>query len=952
MKRLAHNLVFMLTGVFVLLGSASPGMAADAETELDPAMLIDKLAEEGMSELLLHLAQTQPPDDPVLARQIEIAGLRIEYQRLLGSAMGGADPAEAEQRRRDVLDAYRAWAEAMRSLIKDFYDHDQRPIWQTDLAQSLILDDLYGLHQDAPLFLDFGVTSPEQDQALGQIAPEALALLVDADLRLFNLRNEVGRDEARSQQLQASGLFFRLFDEYDQKRTPYMLALAAYLVAQLPDDTPYYADPDSSVASSIPRHEDDPQRERQRLLRLADDRLTKLMERAGGGLGIHDAASVLLGRVLLARGRFDQAIDQVGELLASRNHNTAWLTAKLVRIASLYRRGSVDQALRELSELRQDPVITSETRRSLLVTDMTHKLLLAEADLLAGDKRDAAVAASYDPYLELLAGPMTGPQAKGLRDYIYRRWEATLDSDPNQASALPPVVRLAISQVLRLQGQAVLDSLDDDSAPSQTDQRLALRAEAKEKFKHSIALAKTLTSDDIPPDIRSEAMFNLALAMHGENPNDPANRLALTRILTDLADQMPDQPVAEDAISASVALLREMHQVLPTPPGVEQAYQRAAQVLFSKFPTSEAADSERLYYGYTIYEQAGKYRDAINMFSRVPFDHDDYFRARRQSLLSLFALWRESDPTARPRLRRELDSLMRSIATEAGRNRESLVNPERAETARRAEATVRLVKAQLAMLAKDYIGVTDALNGFEAAYPKQADLIGEALQLRVIALGDAGDREQLAKTTERMVRDYPDQAAPVIDQVLTTLEDRLDQLHVKAATAGNQQREQIDKEKASLAQAAEVLSKYLLQWANTQGYDEQTLMPFQVIRAKTLRMTGDLDGAYAILAKLVHDYPNDAQVMVEYAEVLYQKGDEDSLVEAVRYYDRLITGLGAPYPPEWWTAWMRRLQINDRLGEGTDDIPLRVQQLQMTDPDLGGPVTKLELKRLEQKYRK
>ena len=38
-------------------------------------MLIDVLTREGMSELLLHLVNTDPPDDPVIAKKIQILSL-------------------------------------------------------------------------------------------------------------------------------------------------------------------------------------------------------------------------------------------------------------------------------------------------------------------------------------------------------------------------------------------------------------------------------------------------------------------------------------------------------------------------------------------------------------------------------------------------------------------------------------------------------------------------------------------------------------------------------------------------------------------------------------------------------------------------------------------------------------------------------------------------------------
>ncbi|MEZ6193355.1 MAG: hypothetical protein R3C45_18955 [Phycisphaerales bacterium] len=135
-------------------------------------------------------------------------------------------------------------------------------------------------------------------------------------------------------------------------------------------------------------------------------------------------------------------------------------------------------------------------------------------------------------------------------------------------------------------------------------------------------------------------------------------------------------------------MLRELHQVLPTPPGVEPAYERGQCAIPAKFPTNQAADNERLYYGYTVFAcQNGKHREAVDMFQRVPFDHDDYFAAQHQSLISLHELDKESQPAAKPRIRQKIDSLIKRITTEAADIRGSAINPDRADAARRGEAT-------------------------------------------------------------------------------------------------------------------------------------------------------------------------------------------------------------------------------------------------------------------------
>ena len=99
-----------------------------------------------------------------------------------------------------------------------------------------------------------------------------------------------------------------------------------------------------------------------------------------------------------------------------------------------------------------------------------------------------------------------------------------------------------------------------------------------------------------------------------------------------------------------------------------------------------------------------------------------------------------------------------------------------------------------------------------------------------------------------------------------------------------------------------------------------------MLLAKAIRLTGKPDGAIDMLEPILKEFPNDPQVMHQMAEALFVKGDRQSLVRAATtVYDVLIQGLDGNEEPVlkriWWNAWMRRLQVSDRLNEGYRSDP-------------------------------
>ena len=70
----------LLTAVWFLAIAAAAAPPTSAQlSNLDPAVLIDGLARQGMSELLMHLAESESFDDPLVASHIKIAQQRVQY---------------------------------------------------------------------------------------------------------------------------------------------------------------------------------------------------------------------------------------------------------------------------------------------------------------------------------------------------------------------------------------------------------------------------------------------------------------------------------------------------------------------------------------------------------------------------------------------------------------------------------------------------------------------------------------------------------------------------------------------------------------------------------------------------------------------------------------------------------------------------------------------------------
>lgn len=884
---------------------------------LDPSTLIDGLSREGMSELLLRLVETEPSDDPVVDRRLQIAQLQAQYR--------DARLAAAERER-----AYEDAVAAMRSLIAEFPDHEQRPIWQTDLAEMVLVDGLRRFQGDAEVFVAFGVASDEQREAVFDAAAEAFAELSRADLRWFELEGALPREAEHVEKRVNTGLWDRMMNEFATTRTPYYQALAAVDLALAPDDHAYYRSLGASSDPALREQADTPGAERERLHRLALERVRRFVEDAGDEAGVRDEATVIAARALVGLDAHADAQRLAAEVIERSPESRAGLEAALASAQAQVGRGEASRAVSTLDALSRRGRVRDRLLWRVLVTDAKHRALLAEAGGSA-----AGEAAAYRPYLDLLSSIDDAATAEGLRAFIYERWADRL-ARSSSLEAVPPVVRMGVGERLRRRGQAA-------AVAARASGDGAALAAAEEDLQRAIEVNRSLIGGDAEPRVAVAAGFNLGLALVALSPQDPSRLAEAAEAMLDAAEAGPQLAQAEQAAGIGVELARQQYAPDdggPPMPGSEALYRRAVALLFDRFPTSPAADDERLSYAAAVLIPAGDYAAAMDQLERVPTSHPDFFAASAERLI---ALTRRAASTTDP------DAADRAWGT-LGTSAERVANDVRVGDAAAPGRDRAALEAEIALARVDTRGgeVDAAMDRLSPPAGEQPlDLMLRRGEVRVELLLSAERFDDASGEAVALLQRHGGPAAAAVDGVLTRVEDRVEALRAEAAEVlAPSRKAQIEQRASAMAGSAVALSEGLRRWANGQGFEPERLVAFDIAYAKALRRAGRPMDAVEVLDAVPEDFFNDIAVISETADALREAGGDENLAEAVELYDLLIGGLGEPFPAEWWNAWAGRLAIDERQGRG-DSVGTRVRQLKFTDPGLGGEPYKSRLEALE-----
>ncbi len=923
-----------------LVFGAGPQWASAQLDNLDKATLIDGLRREGMGELLKHFAQTATFEDPADAQFVLYSQHLYEFDVKFDQALSTGDTTL----RTEAVESFNEGLAVLRQLIADFPDHLQRPIWQTDLGELLLLSDLYSIHDYATLFAEFGVMTAEQRAAFERAAPEAMEMLVDADLGLFRTVGDLPKQADFTDKYELTGLWRRVNEEYYQLKTPFYLTHAKHFVALLPDSNRYYQTLGQNKYVPSALQKKTASEERQALWTDAARRLEELLVRQQSNNSVKQPALSLLGRVLLGQGKYTEAIAKLDQAIAMGTANRFDFAARLAKAQALFRSNQQSEAMTQLQAMQGYSLVAQDLRFRLLLTDTVHQLMLEQATAIKDNAaRQQALADAYEPYLELFNDENLGDAGEQIKMFVFRRWQENVK--PNQSmNELPAVVVSAIGEMGRIAGQNMM-------AQAQESEDAELFDQAMPKFEQSVtALTELLKRANLSPAVEANARFNLARSKYFLAQGDIDKVIQAAHEYIALGEKLPNETVTQTAMADMVSILRPLHTQQPRPVGVDEVYSKAGAMLLEKMPDSAVAHNERYYYALAILNAAGKKTEAIAVLDALPFGYPDYFLGQAAKLTLMLELPNQDDEALIQQIDENAQALERETENAQGsgdETQQALITS--------AGGTARLARVDVAMRRGQHEQAVELLQGFEDQYESDPALISFALEKRILSQVEANQFKEAGEQAQRMMARFPDDAAFVIDNVLGKLESMIDGLRQQSAqTLVAAEKRQFEDRATAIATTAVDLAKLLMDWAKTQNLSEEEMVAFELPYTRALRLAGRPDEARTIIESMLTKFDTDPDVLHNALEMYFALGsptkNEELLIEAGGMANVLIGGLQPPYPPIYWNAWMRRLQINDLLQQYTDDIYFRVLQLEQTDANLGGEPYKSELTRLKVKY--
>jgi len=849
--------------------------AQSIDDRLDEDQFLRGLVDYGLPEVLEHYLAQHPPSDPVdgLRYAIALKHMHVRDERLTDA-----------QRVRAIDELL-----AVRTELIDNHKGDPRhAVWLTDQAADLYFV-LLPVDASGVTSL-FGLPSEEQLERAQQVASEMYRLLslaeIEIEQAILDLEAQPGYANDISLQLQRR----RLSNEQRERRIPFLLGVASLLHGRLNLD---------DVG------------EQRELYELAADSLTIVAELLDAPL--NNLARIHAGLAEAFLGNTDAAEDLFADVASDIDASAIdQFMVGLGRVMARNVEAGPHEAIAFLNELRQQYSDRDTLFFRILTADQEHLLMRAMADARGGDDRGRTLAASLQPYIDLLDVDLGVPRDT-LRQIVLSRLARAIDPEV-PIDTLPALAAIAQAEMF-----------------AQTD---ATRGKAIELFEHLLSRTDLLESD------RAGTLDGMGRALLADHQRQRAAEQFL-----ELARAHGSQPQAERAAELAASIAAELYQESRSDTSIATLLKDCLDVLLTRYQNLPTIDQWRfLAARVALLEE--RFDDARAVLTAFPTDSDYYADAqymRVQATRAEAAL--ASDSIGRR-------TLSQRILTEANEVEPVLERqPKRAPGAHVMStahllATLDVYRAEARLELKEPEQAIQALRDLETATNVEPALMAEATRLRIRAFYETNQPDMVVREIERLSQSAPEEGGPMLSMLLETTQQNIEGMI----------RNQREEEGTAAAQRELIpLADALAQWLARNTVDAATQGRFKFRIAEAHRVAKDFEPALQIYSQLVNAEPEGLEAMLGKAECLYAIGKSENNTEQLGAAMLIYRRMGASTPSDigeaWWLAQLRMLQILEATNRNTQQIVPRILQLRQRDENLGGDHFRREFEALQNRVR-
>ncbi|MFK7788515.1 MAG: hypothetical protein AB8C95_03335, partial [Phycisphaeraceae bacterium] len=737
-------------------------------------------------------------------------------------------------------------------------------------------------------------------------------------------------------------IWFKLQD-YTSINNPYWLAHAAHGVSLLPDDHDYFV-AGNKVRGQAQGAPGEKKRLRNRVVAegrsgLATDERTQL------------TAKLISGKTLVWSQEIDDIDDGVEVYLEKVIEQSAstrqGYLATLGKAVGRWNGGELDVAESILMGMGSHQYVQADATivSRLLAADLHFRILNIEAAKAPADQRQAKIAQAYEKAYIPLIDNDDDPRFKQV---LFTRWaeEVGDDTDP---STLPATVRMGIGEQLTSQGagqaqMAVQASLQAKPAiPAEAERWWAQVnqqvAAAETLLERAVRFNTTLTGEEMEAGpVLARGLYNLGTNQYWlaelEKSIDEDRNIGwqpyyeVARTWLSVAQRVPEADQAEQAITFAIGLLLPVDLALNKDSireaSVRDTYKEAFELINERWPQADAAQNNRLYAGFHLFEKVGDLQQAAAVYNALPSTHRDYFQAKRQMVYALHRnyrsqsdrlrlmiatkplnnppeglnaeqieefnksklLWQQQHDALQEDITRKRDMIVEEaeLVVLDGKDEADNANlPTQRFAAATALGACRVVLAGMEADAGNTDKAMDMLKGFETQYAPdgpyaglaelQANaegakvtlqgLVQSAQEQRILTLLDAKRTNEMAKQAAVMMEQSPDVAAAVINGVLQRIRAEIDrEKRAIEAAAFNLQKEQARENIKFFADAAVDLGELLVRWAREQGFDKKKMAAYEMPLADSLMLADRGQQAVEIMEPILELYASTHSILI------------------------------------------------------------------------------------------